>query len=603
MLSSKAAIGAQCEAGLMSILTESFADQIRASGRATRQQEASHGAPMHGRSYVKGETDVDLEFVTIPQLLRATVSRHGARDALIFADTGERRSYYDFDREIDALASGLLAMGLQKGERIGIWSPNRYEWVLTQFASARVGLVMVNINPAYRLAEVEYALNKVGCKALILAKSFKTSDYLGMIRQLAPELESCEPGRLNSVKLPTLKSIVVMDADPGPGAFAFEQVQNLGGPAQQLRLATIDSSLNPDDAINIQFTSGTTGAPKGATLSHYNIVNNARFVTDRIQLSASDRLCIPVPLYHCFGMVMGVLGAVSKGAAMVFAGEAFDPVVTLEALAQERCTAVYGVPTMFVAMLQEIASRRFDLSSLRTGIMAGAPCPIDVMEQVNSWMNMHELTICYGMTETSPVSFQSLVDDPIDKRCATVGRVHPHLEVKIVDGAGNIVPVGEQGELCTRGYSVMKGYWDDDQRTRESIVDGWMHTGDLATFDAEGFCSIVGRVKDMIIRGGENIYPREIEEYLFRHPEISEAQVFGIPHAKYGEEVCAWVIAKPDANLTEEAIRQFCQGQIAHYKIPQHIRIVDEIPMTITGKPQKFVMRDKMVEMLCDQSN
>ena len=584
----------------MSILTESLADQIRASGRATRQHDASRGAPVDGRSYVKGETDVGLEFVTIPQLLRATVSSHGARDALIFTDTGERRSYYDFDREIDALASGLLAMGLQKGERVGIWSPNRYEWVLTQFASARVGLIMVNINPAYRLAEVEYALNKVGCRALILAKSFKTSDYLGMIRQLAPELASCEPGRLNSVKLPTLKSIVVMDADPGPGAFAFEQVKNLGGPAQQLRLATIDSSLNPDDAINIQFTSGTTGAPKGATLSHYNIVNNARFVTDRIQLSASDRLCIPVPLYHCFGMVMGVLGAVSKGAAMVFAGEAFDPVATLEALAQERCTAVYGVPTMFVAMLQEMASRRFDLSSLRTGIMAGAPCPIDVMEQVNSQMNMHELTICYGMTETSPVSFQSLVDDPIDKRCATVGRVHPHLEVKIVDDAGNIVPVGEQGELCTRGYSVMKGYWDDDQRTRESIVDGWMHTGDLATFDAEGFCSIVGRVKDMIIRGGENIYPREIEEYLFRHPEISEAQVFGIPHAKYGEEVCAWIIPKPGANLTEAAIRQFCQGQIAHYKMPQHIRIVDEIPMTITGKPQKFVMRDQMLEMLSD---
>ena len=403
--------------------------------------------------------------------------------------------------------------------------------------------------------------------------------------------------------IPFLEGLTWLHAPSGPGAFAFEQVKNLGGPAQQLRLATIDSSLNPDDAINIQFTSGTTGAPKGATLSHYNIVNNARFVTDRIQLSASDRLCIPVPLYHCFGMVMGVLGAVSKGAAMVFPGEAFDPVATLEALAQERCTAVYGVPTMFVAMLQEMASRRFDLSSLRTGIMAGAPCPIDVMEQVNSWMNMRQVTICYGMTETSPVSFQSLVDDPIDKRCATVGRVHPHLEVKIIDDAGNIVPVGEQGELCTRGYSVMKGYWDDDQRTRESIVDGWMHTGDLATFDAEGFCSIVGRVKDMIIRGGENIYPREIEEYLFRHPEISEAQVFGIPNAKYGEEVCAWIIAKPGANLTEAAIRQFCQGQIAHYKMPQHIRIVDEIPMTITGKPQKFVMRDKMLEMLCEQAD
>lgn len=586
----------------MSILNESLANQIRETGSGTRSHDISHGAPVDGISYVKVETTVDLEFVTIPQLMRATVSRHGPREAVVFADTGERRSYYDFDREIDALASGLLAMGLQKGERVGLWSPNRYEWILTQFATARIGLVMVNINPAYRLAEFEYALNKVGCKALILAKSFKTSDYLGMVRQLAPELESCEPGRLSSVKLPTLKSVVVMDDDPGPGVFTFEQVKNLGGPAQQLRLSMIDSSLNPDDAINIQFTSGTTGAPKGATLSHYNIVNNARFVTDRIELTNSDRLCIPVPLYHCFGMVMGVLGAVSKGAAMVFPGESFDPVTTLEALSKERCTAVYGVPTMFVAMLEEMATKSFDLSSLRTGIMAGAPCPIDVMERVNSQMNMHEVTICYGMTETSPVSFQSFVDDPIDKRCGTVGRIHPHLEVKIVDAEGNIVPVGEQGELCTRGYSVMKGYWDDDDRTRESIVDGWMHTGDLATFDDEGFCSIVGRVKDVIIRGGENIYPREIEEYLFCHQEVSEAQVFGIPHEKYGEEVCAWIIQKPDGSLTEEAIRQFCQGQIAHYKVPKHIRIVDEIPMTITGKPQKFVMRDKMVEMLSGQT-
>jgi fatty-acyl-CoA synthase len=583
----------------MSILNESLAIKLGVqgvSGRALADIET--GAPHNGVSYVKGDTDVELRYITIPQLLSETVSRFGPRDALVFSNTGKRYTYYDFDREIDALASGFLAMGMEKGDRIGIWSPNRYEWVLTQFATARIGLILVNINPAYRLAEVEYALGKVGCKALVLAKSFKTSEYLDMIEKIAPELKRCEPGRLKSGKLPMLKSVIVMGDETNAGTFTFDQVKNLGGPAQQLRLQMIETTLNPDDPINVQFTSGTTGTPKGATLSHYNIINNAQFVTDRINLTEADRLCIPVPLYHCFGMVMGVLGAVSKGATMVFPGEAFEPVTTLTALSKERCTAVYGVPTMFVAMLQEIEKQSFDLGSLRTGVMAGAPCPIEIMEQVNSQMNMKKVTICYGMTETSPVSFQSFVDDPIDKRCATVGRVHPHLEVKIVDDGGQIVPVGNQGELCTRGYSVMKGYWEDDDRTRESIIDGWMHTGDLATFDEEGFCSIVGRVKDMIIRAGENIYPREIEEYLFRHPQISEVQVFGIPDEKFGEEVCAWVIPKPGEVVGKEAVQQFCKEQIAHYKIPKHIQIVDEIPMTITGKPQKFVMRDRMIEIL-----
>lgn len=588
----------------MSILNESLSGHISNVGRnvgiSAPLDDYHIGAPISGQSYVRGDTHPPLEYITIPQLMRNTVSRHGPRDAVIFSDTGIRKSYYEFDRDIDALASGLLAMGLTTGERVGIWSPNRYEWILTQFATARIGLVLVNINPAYRLAEVEYVLNKVACKTLILAKSFKSSDYLTLIKTLAPELATCAPGRLQSAKLPTLKNVVVMGENADKGVFSFSHVQNLGGPAQQLRLDMIDNSLNADDAINIQFTSGTTGAPKGATLSHYNIVNNARFVTDRINLTEVDRLCIPVPLYHCFGMVMGVLGAVSKGAAMVFPGEAFEPVSVLAALSKERCTTVYGVPTMFVAMLQEMESNNFDLGSMRTGIMAGAPCPIDVMKRVNSQMNMREVTICYGMTETSPVSFQSFVNDPIDKRCSTVGRVHPHLEVKIVDVEGKIVPIGEQGELCTRGYSVMKGYWEDDDRSDESIIDGWMHTGDLAVFDKDGFCSIVGRVKDMIIRGGENIYPREIEEYLFRHPDISEAQVFGIPDDKFGEEVCAYVIAKPNISLNENAVLQFCQGQIAHYKIPKYIRIVDEIPMTITGKPQKFVMRDQMVDMLAN---
>lgn len=582
----------------MSILNESLASTI-AHFTGTRPVSAgATGAPSDGTSYISGPKEPPLQFITIPHLLRNCVSRFGPRDAVIVPEQGIRRSYYDFDREIDELASGFLALGLTKGDRVGIWSPNRYEWLLTQFATARIGLILVNVNPAYRLAEVEYALAKVGCKALIAAESFKSSDYLKMIRQLAPELNECEPGRLRAAKFPHLRHVIGLSDDPGPGIYPFEAIRKLGGPAQQLRLSAIDATLNPDDAVNIQFTSGTTGTPKGATLSHYNIVNNACAVTDRILLTESDRLCIPVPLYHCFGMVMGVLGAVSKGAAMVLPGEGFAAKATLDTLVAERCTTLYGVPTMFVAMLNEMGEAPYDLSHMRTGIMAGAPCPIEVMERVNREMHMEQVTICYGMTETSPVSFQSFVDDPIDKRCSTVGRIHPHLEVKIVDENGTIVPVGAQGQLCTRGYSVMKGYWEEDDRTRDAIRDGWMHTGDLATLDEDGFCGITGRVKDMIIRGGENVYPREIEEFLFRHPKISEVQVFGIPDEKYGEEICAWVIAAQGSDLTQDEIRSFCQGQIAHYKVPRHIRLVDEIPMTITGKPQKFVMRDKMVEML-----
>lgn len=581
----------------MSMLTESLAGRISKWDSKTESPDGLI-APENGLSYVRGPSRPPLAYITIPQLLREAATRFGPRDALVFCEQGARLSYYDFDRAVDELASGLLALGLNKGDKVGIWSPNRLEWVLTQFATARIGLILVNINPAYRLAELEYALNKVGCKALISAKSFKSSDYVGMIRELAPELEDCMPGRLRAERLPQLRAVVAMDDDPGAGAYSFDQIRKLGGPAQSLRLPDIDKTLSPDDAINIQFTSGTTGMPKGATLSHYNIVNNARYVTDRINLAETDRLAIPVPLYHCFGMVMGVLGAVSKGAAMVFPGEGFDAGQTLDALAKERCTAVYGVPTMFVAMLEKLDQKPRDLSSMRTGIMAGAPCPVEVMQRVNSEMNMGEVTICYGMTETSPVSFQSFVDDPTDKRCETVGRVHPHLEVKIIGEDGQIAPVGQQGELCTRGYSVMKGYWDGGKTNAESIVDGWMHTGDLAVFDEEGYCSVVGRVKDMIIRGGENIYPREIEEHLIRHPKVSDVQVFGIPDEKFGEAVCAWVIAKPGTDLAEEELRSFLNGRITHFKIPKHVRIVEELPMTISGKPQKFVMRDKMVEML-----
>jgi fatty-acyl-CoA synthase len=535
--------------------------------------------------------------VTIPQLLRDAVSRFGARDALIFPE--QRLTYTGFASAVDALAAGFLTLGLEKGDRLGIWSPNRLEWVLTQFATARIGVVLVNINPAYRLSELEYVLNAVGCKALVLARKFKSSDYLEMIRILAPELETAAPGDLHAAKLPDLRHVIVMDRVDAPrGVWPFHQIMAQGGSAQMALLAQIDDTLNPDDAINIQFTSGTTGQPKGATLSHYNIVNNASFVTGRINLTQNDKLAIPVPLYHCFGMVMGVLGAVSKGAAMVFPGESFDAALTLDTLAVERCTALYGVPTMFIAMLQELDARPRDLSAMRTGVMAGAVCPYDVMKKVNSRMNMGEVTICYGMTETSPVSFQSFVDDEIGIRCETVGRVHPHLEVKIIDEAGKIVATGTQGELCTRGYSVMKGYWNDLERTGDAIQDGWMHSGDLAILDEAGFCSITGRVKDMIIRGGENIYPREIEDFLFAHPQVREVQVFGIPDGTLGEIVCAWIVPKTNHSLTEDILREFCQGQIAHFKIPVHFRIVQELPMTITGKPQKFVMRDTMMQEL-----
>ena len=582
----------------MTILNESIADRIQKFGLDRDADTPANLAPRDGRSYVQGPKHPDLAYATIPQLLRDAVARYGPRDALVFP--GTRLSYYDLDRAVDGLASGLLALGLGRGDRLGIWSPNRLEWVLTQFATARIGVILVNINPAYRLSELEYALNRAGCSALVLAPAFKGSDYLRMIHDLAPELASAEPGRLRATRLPRLRHVIVTGEAP-PGCLGFDALRSLGGPAQQLRLGQIDRTLQPDDAINIQFTSGTTGQPKGATLSHYNIVNNARFVTDRIRLTETDRLCLPVPLYHCFGMVMGVLGAVSKGAALVFPGEAFEAAATLDALATERCTAVYGVPTMFVALLQQLTETPRDLSALRTGIMAGAPCPVEVMKQVTDRMNLREMTICYGMTETAPVSFQSFTDDPTARRCETVGRVHPHLEVKLVDNSGQIVPVGAQGELCTRGYSVMKGYWEDPARTAEAIRDGWMHTGDLATLDAEGFCTITGRVKDMIIRGGENIYPREIEEYLFTHPDISEAQVFGIPDARLGEEVCAWIVPRPGSTLTEEGIRAYCQGRIAHFKVPRHVRLVAELPQTITGKPQKFVMRDRMLAELASQ--
>ncbi|QUN28192.1 AMP-binding protein [Cupriavidus sp. KK10] len=548
-----------------------------------------------GLSLVAGSTDIPLSDQTIPALLARSVAANPDGPAVVFREHGVRWNWAEFSDQVDRLASGLLQRGIQPGDRVGIWAPNRPEWLVTQFATARIGAILVNINPAYRQAELEYALNKAGVRMLITAARFKSSDYLATLQALAPELAEAEPGALRAARLPRLQWVVRMGSEATPGMLNYDAL--LAEP-DTARLDAVTATLSAHDAINIQFTSGTTGNPKGATLTHHNVVNNGRFVAMAMRLGDSDVLCIPVPLYHCFGMVLSVLACVSVGACMVFPGEAFDPLATMQAASEERCTALHGVPTMFIAQLDHPEFSRFDFSTLRTGIMAGAPCPIEVMKRVVADMHMSEVTIAYGMTETSPVSFQSATDDPLDKRVATVGRVQPHLECKVVDALGEVVPTGATGELCTRGYSVMQGYWEDDERTREAIRDGWMHTGDLATIDDKGYCNIVGRVKDMLIRGGENIYPREIEEFLFRHPKVQAVQVFGVPDQKYGEEVCAWIVLKPGQSATEDEIRTFCRDQIAHYKIPRYIRFVSEMPMTVTGKVQKFVMRDTMIHDL-----
>ncbi len=555
--------------------------------------------PQGGVSHVRGSRDVPLLDVTIPALLAGCVLQRPDAEAAVFAAQGIRWTWSQLAAEIDALAGGFHAIGIRKGDRVGIWAPNRAEWLLTQFATARIGAILVNINPAYRVSELNFALRKTGCKALVLAETFKNSHYVEMLCELAPELSSATPGGLVAKALPDLQSVIVCGDTHHPGCFRFGDIKVRGAEVSAEALDAITDTLAPNDPINIQFTSGTTGLPKGATLTHHNIVNNANFVTAAMALGDLDRLCIPVPFYHCFGMVMGTLGCVTKGATMIVPGEGFDPETTLKTVAAEKCTALYGVPTMFVAMLEHPDFSRFDVGRLRTGIMAGSPCPIEVMKKVQQDMNMSEVTIAYGMTETSPVSFQSDTSTPLDKRVASVGRVQPHLEVRIVDAAGQIVQVGEQGELHTRGYSVMQGYWDAPERTDEAIdADGWMHTGDLARLDAEGYCYITGRLKDMIIRGGENIYPREIEEFLYTHPGISQVQVFGIPDPRFGEIVAAWIVSKPGADLSQDAIQTFCQGRIAHYKVPALVRFKSELPMTVTGKPQKFLMREAMIEEL-----
>lgn len=550
---------------------------------------------MTAPSYVHGASAKALIGLTIGRYFDEACARHAEREALVVRHQNVRLSYAGLKLRVDALACGLMRLGLKPGERIGIWSQNNLEWTLTQFASAKAGLVMVNINPAYRTSEVEYAINRVGCRALVVSPAFKSSDYLAMLAELAPELADCAPGALRSNRLPTLETIIRLGADRTAGMLNFDALLAAPTRDELIALETLGQQLQFDDPINIQFTSGTTGHPKGATLSHHNILNNGFFVGEAIRLGPDDRLCIPVPLYHCFGMVMGNLGCLTHGATMIYPSEAFEPVAALETLAEERCTAMYGVPTMFIAMLDHPRFGEFNLARMRTGIMAGSPCPAEVMKRVFERMNMREVTIAYGMTETSPVSFQSSTDDAFDNRVSTVGRIQPHCEVKIIDNEGRIVPRGTAGELCTRGYSVMLGYWGDEARTDEAIdAAGWMHTGDMATLDDEGFCRIVGRIKDMVIRGGENIYPREVEEFLYRHPKVLDVQVVGVPDDKYGEELCAWIIPREDSALTADEIRAFCQGQIAHYKIPRHIRFVDSFPMTVTGKIQKYLIREQM---------
>jgi fatty-acyl-CoA synthase len=536
---------------------------------------------------------------TIGKCFRTTAAAFPDHTGLVVRHQSIRWNYAEYLEHVDELATGLLALGIQPGDRVGIWAPNCYEWCLTQFATASIGAIMVCINPAYRVYELEYALNKVQCRAIITAERFKTSDYLGMLRDLAPEIDSCEPGALRSQKLPHLEIIIRMGEEPSAGMYNFGEVCRLGEPAHYDRLAELGQSLDPDSPINIQFTSGTTGNPKGATLTHTNILNNGKLVGDGMKLTERDSLCIPVPLYHCFGMVMGNLACITHGSAAVFPGDAFEPSTTLAAVAEERCTALHGVPTMFIAELDDPGFDDYDLSSLRTGIMAGATCPVEVMRKVLDRMHMSDVLIAYGQTETSPVNHMTATDDPIEKRVGTVGRTAPHVEVKITDESGNPLPVGERGEICVRGYSVMDGYWDDEQRTAETIDEaGWLHSGDIGIMDSEGYVQVVGRIKDMIIRGGENVYPREVEEFLYTHPDILEAQVFGIPHEKYGEEVCAWIQLQEGAQLTEEALRDFCRDRITHFKIPSQIRFVNEFPMTVTGKIQKFLMREDMIKVL-----
>jgi len=544
------------------------------------------------KSYICGESSHQLIYSTIGNKFEEIANQFPNNDALVVCHQDIKWSYKQLNEKVDELATGLLNLGLSKGDRLGIWGPNSYEWVLTQLATAKIGVIMVCINPAYRLFELEYALNKVECKAIISAESFKSSQYLSMLNELAPELKTSQPGELKSEKLPHLTTVIRMGEAKTAGMYNFNIVCQSGGIKEQEELAKLSLTLQPDDAINIQFTSGTTGQPKGATLTHSNILNNGDLCANGMNFTDKDRLCIPVPLYHCFGMVLGVLACITHGATMVFPSEAFEPLKTLEAVEKEKCTALHGVPTMFIMELDHPEFANFDVSSLRTGIMAGATCPIELMNRLIDQMNLKDILIGYGQTETSPLNHITKPDDSLENRTQTVGKPIPFVEIKIINEFGHICDINEPGEICIRGYSVMKCYWGDEEKTRDTIDEGgWLHSGDIGTMDEAGFLKITGRIKDMIIRGGENIYPREIEEFLYNHPKISEVQVFGILDEKMGEEVCAWIQLKEGEISTSEEIIEFCKGQVAHFKIPLHIDFVTEYPMTITGKIQKFKMK------------
>jgi len=546
------------------------------------------------KSYFTGEGKGQLLYETIGSCFERVAKGNPDGQAIIVKHQGIRWSYQELYAQVDRLSVGLLALGIQTGDRVGIWGPNSIEWVMTQLATARIGAIMVCINPAYRLYELEYALNKASCKAIITAEKFKSSDYLNMLNELAPELKHSQAGTLKSAKLPHLEMVIRMGTQESAGMLNFDDVCSLGGDSERQRLEGLQFELKPDDAINIQFTSGTTGQPKGATLSHCNILNNGWNSAQGMQLTERDKLCIPVPLYHCFGMVLGVLACVTSGATMVFPGEAFDAESTLATVEEEKCTGLHGVPTMFVTQLDSPGFKKYDVSTLRTGIIAGAPCAEELMNRIIGDLNMSSVVIGYGQTEVSPINHMTLPDDTLENRTQTVGRAIPYVEIKIVDEHDRVLAIGEQGEICTRGYSVMKGYWDDEQRTNETIIDGWLHSGDLATMDEFGYVKITGRIKDMLIRGGENIYPREIEDFLYTHPKISETQVFGVPDEKMGEEVCVWIQLKDGQSATDQEIRKFCEGQITHFKIPRYIRFVKEFPMTVTGKIRKIEMREAM---------
>lgn len=553
-------------------------------------------------SYRTGPCDQPLLSQTIGTYLQEIAERFPDRPAVVVRHQQIRWSYREYLARIDRLAKGLLALGIKPGDRVGIWSPNNIEWCLVQFATARIGAIMVCINPAYRSYELEFAINNVGCRALICASAFKGSDYLAMLNELAPELAGSTPGRLAAARLPTLEMVIRLGEEMTPGMLNFDAVQALGEELDPAVLARVGATLKVEDAINIQFTSGTTGNPKGATLSHRNILNNARLVASGMAFSEQDKLCIPVPLYHCFGMVLGNLVCISVGACALFPSEAFDPVATLQMVSEERCTALHGVPTMFIAELELPQFASFDLSSLRTGIMAGAICPEPLMRKVQSLMHMTEVTIAYGQTECSPINHMTAIDAPLDKRVTTVGRALAHTEIKLVDASGETVPIGEKGEICCRGHGVMQGYWQDPAKTAQTIDDdGWLHSGDIGIMDEEGYVQIVGRIKDLIIRGGENIYPREIEERLYEHPAVQDAAVFGVDSERYGEEVCAWVKLRPDLVASEEEIKHFLSARIAYFKVPRYIRFVEEYPMTVTGKLQKFRMREMMTAELTRQ--